>query len=142
MENDCDRFKLQRFLDAQAHTYSEALREMKAGRKEGHWIWYIFPQIKGLGYSYNANYYGISGLGEAQAYLQCETLNYRLREITAAILELPTDNPISVFGGIDALKLRSSMTLFDQASPNDIYGQVLDKYFGGQRDKRTLSMLH
>ena len=104
-------------------------------------MWYIFPQLKHLGHSYNAKYYGLSGVDEAAAYLAEPVLGQRLREVTTAILNLPTNDAYEVFGGIDGMKLRSSMTLFDIVSPNDIFARVLDKYFNGQRDNRTLTLI-
>ena len=134
-------YDLERFLKAQVFDYETALRELRAGEKQSHWIWYIFPQMKGLGHSYNASYYGISGLDEAKAYLAQETLGPRLREATKAVLEINGKTIGEIMPGIDALKLKSSMTLFDRVSPNDIFAQVLDKFFDGQRDEKTLKML-
>lgn len=102
---------------------------------------YIFPQLKHLGHSYNAKYYGLSGVDETAAYLAEPVLGQRLREVSTAILNLPTDDAREVFGGIDGMKLRSSMTLFDLVSPTDIFARVLDKYFNGQRDNRTLTII-
>ena len=104
-------------------------------------MWYIFPQLKHLGHSYNAKYYGLSGVDEAAAYLAEPVLGQRLREVSTAILNLPTNDAHEVFGGIDSLKLRSSMTLFDLVSPNDVFARVLDKYFNVQRDNRTLTII-
>lgn len=136
-----DRFNLGRFVEAQEGAYATALRELQEGRKQSHWIWYIFPQLKHLGYSRNSKFYGISGTEEATAYLENPVLSQRLREVSATILNLPTDDAVEVFGEIDARKLQSSMTLFDLVSPNDIYAQVLDKYFNGQRDKITINII-
>lgn len=133
-----DKYELQRFLDAQENSYTIALEELKEGRKRSHWIWYIFPQLKGLGRSYNSNFYGISGIEEATAYLEHPVLGSRLREISETILALDDTDAVSIFGGIDARKLRSSMTLFDMVSPNDVFARVLDKYFSGKRDSCTL----
>ena len=133
---------LERFEKAQARDYQQALAEIRAGRKASHWIWYIFPQLKGLGFSYNAEYYGIADEGEARRYLAHPVLGARLREITMALLELPENNPLSVMGHPDDLKLLSSMTLFAQISDEgSIFHQVIDKYYGGHPDKRTLQML-
>lgn len=136
-----ENYNLKRFIDAQEGVYPVALRELREGRKRSHWMWYIFPQLKQLGHSYNSKYYGLSGKDEAAAYLAEPVLGQRLREVSTAILNLPTNDAHEVFGGIDSLKLRSSMTLFDLVSPNDVFARVLDKYFNGQRDNRTLSII-
>lgn len=130
-----------RFIKAQENMYDTALAEVRKGKKESHWIWYVLPQLRGLGRTYNSNYYGLENLEEAKAYLDELILNTRLNEILNVLLSLPTNDPESIFGKLDALKLKSSMTLFDLASPNDIFACVLDKYFNGQRDHRTISML-
>ena len=141
-----DKFNLERFVEAQdtepLGDYQQALAEMRAGQKRGHWIWYIFPQMKGLGRSPNSDFFGISGLEEAKAYLAHEVLGPRLREITEAVLENEGE-PIDVLMGweVDAMKLKSSMTLFDAASPNDIFGDVLEMFFDGQRCWKTRSMI-
>ena len=136
-----ENYNLRRFIEAQEGVYPVALRELREGRKRSHWMWYIFPQLKHLGHSYNAKYYGLSGVDEAAAYLAEPVLGQRLREVSTAILNLPTNDAHEVFGGIDSLKLRSSMTLFDLVSPNDVFARVLDKYFNGQRDNRTLTII-
>lgn len=133
--------KIERFVQAQNDVYSFALNEMESGRKRSHWMWFIFPQLKGLGHSYKSRFYGISGTEEASEYLKDPILGQRLREISNAILNLATDDAVEVFGGIDSRKLKSSMTLFDYVSPNDIFAQVLDKYFDGRRDNRTITIL-
>ncbi|MDE5814572.1 MAG: DUF1810 domain-containing protein [Muribaculaceae bacterium] len=135
-----DIFDLNRFLQAQESTYPYALRELKEGYKRSHWMWYIFPQMRGLGHSRMSNYYGISGLEETKAYLENPILNQRLREVCEAILGLDTNDAREVFGGIDSLKLKSSMTLFDLASPDNIFAKVLDKFFDGKRCEKTLAM--
>jgi uncharacterized protein (DUF1810 family) len=132
---------LQRFLSAQEHDYPIALREIQNGCKKSHWIWYIFPQIKGLGRSYQSEYYGIANRQEAEAYLAEPTLNARLREITLALLEHRNKTAIQILGHTDALKVKSSMTLFDIVSPNDIYADVLNTFFAGQRCKQTLEYI-
>ena len=136
-----ENYNLKRFIEAQEGVYPVALRELREGRKRSHWMWYIFPQLKHLGHSYNAKYYGLSSVDEAAAYLAEPVLGQRLREVSTAILNLPTNDAHEVFGGIDSLKLRSSMTLFDLVSPNDVFARVLDKYFNGQRDNRTLTII-
>ena len=134
--------ELSRFLDPQKFQYEDALAEMKQGRKTGHWIWFIFPQMKGLGHSWQADYYGLSGLREARAYLADPILGPRLRRITEAVLSHSDINVVALMGGeIDALKLRSSMTLFDAVSSDDIFGQVLDLFFGGERDQRSQELI-
>ena len=133
---------LERFVKAQAGVYETALEEMRRGRKESHWIWYIFPQLKGLGLSETAQYYGIDGMAEAKAYLNHETLRKRLIEISEALLALPTDDALAVMGSPDNLKLCSSMTLFAMADKRgEVFHKVLDKFYGGQMDKRTLELL-
>lgn len=134
-------YQLNRFLQAQDYCYNQALSEIKAGRKQSHWIWYIFPQMKGLGYSYNSNYYGISGLEEASEYLNHPVLGARLREATLSILSLNGLDIDEIMPRIDAIKLKSSMTLFDAVSPNDVFAEVLQKYYAGIRDNRTLQMI-
>lgn len=133
---------IQRFAAAQSNeAYDRALAEIRAGRKRGHWIWYVFPQVRGLGMSRNANYYGIGSWKELRAYVADDLLMRRLVEISQALLELEGNDPVSVLGGIDAVKVRSSMTLFELASDNPVFGQVLDKYYGGERDPLTLKLV-
>lgn len=135
-------YDLQRFKDAQEWDYGQALAEIRAGRKRSHWIWYVFPQLKGLGRSSMCACYGIDGMGEAKAYLSDEILRSRLVEISQALLELSGDDPVSVMGHIDALKLRSCMTLFSRVpGSNPVFGAVLDKYYDGEPDPLTLEML-
>jgi uncharacterized protein (DUF1810 family) len=135
-----DPHRLQRFVDAQdeAGTYDRALAELRAGRKTSHWIWFVFPQIAGLGRSPTARAYAISSLDEAQAYLEHPVLGPRLAEGTRALLE-HTDKPATeILGGIDAIKLRSSMTLFARAAPDEpLFRQVLDAFFDGEADEAT-----
>ena len=133
---------IERFISAQERDYATALQEVKNGRKQGHWIWYIFPQIAGLGASSTSQYYAIADLNEAKEYLANPTLRARLTEISTALLELSTDNAESVFGYLDAMKVRSSMTLFKHADEGcEIWNAVLEKFFGGQEDWRTLSLI-
>lgn len=136
-----DSWNIDRFLMAQENIYPIAFQELQNGRKRSLWMWYIFPQLKGLGHSYNSNFYGISEREEAVAYLEHPILGHRLREVSMTILNLPTNNAVAVFGNIDSCKLKSSMTLFDFVSPNDIFARILDKYFNGQRDKKTIYIL-
>lgn len=133
---------LTRFKDAQAYSYDAALLEIRTGRKRGHWMWYIFPQIQGLGQSAISRHYAIANLQEAKDYLQDKILGSRLEEICRAALEVVSNDPLEVFGYPDNLKLRSSMTLFEAAAPdNELFGKVLDKYFNGDRDTLTLNIL-
>ena len=133
---------IKRFLEAQDSAYSgyaEALKEIRAGRKTGHWIWYIFPQLRGLGLSGTAQYYGIDGRREAEAYLNHPILGPRLREITLAVLAHPDKSAEYLLGSqIDAIKLKSCMTLFDCISSNDVFAQVLDTFYHGERDRHSL----
>ena len=133
---------LQRFLDAQATDYAPALAEMRAGRKRSHWMWYIFPQIQGLGYSSMAQHYAISDAAEAAVYLSHPVLGPRLVEISKALLGLPGSNATSVMGSPDDVKLKSSMTLFGAVPGADpVFQAVLDKFFGGAPDAATLRLL-
>ena len=135
-------YDLKRFLMAQEHDYALALAEIRAGHKRSHWMWYIFPQLRGLGYSYYADYYGIADTEEAQKYLAHPILGTRLREISGALLELPENNPVRVLGKPDDLKLCSCMTLFEYvAEENCVFSKVLEKYYAGKRDAITLRML-
>lgn len=106
-------YNISRFKDEQERIYTIALQELHEGRKRSHWMWYVFPQLKGLGHSYNSKFYGISGPEEASEYLEDPILGQRLREISNVILNLATDDAVAVFGGTDSRKLKSSMTLFD-----------------------------
>lgn len=122
--------ELQRFLDGQRFGYETALKEMIAGEKRNHWIWYVFPQIKGLGHSPNSHLYGIKDLDEAKAYLAHPVLGTRLREITNVVLIHADKDIHAIMGsGLDAMKFKSSMTLFDAASPEDIFGKALEVFF-------------
>ena len=134
-------YDLDRFVKAQEKMYDIALNEIKNGKKISHFMWYIFPQLKGLGYSDISNYYGISGLDEAKEYLEDEILGNRLYNITLELLKIDEDDPINIFGNVDALKLKSSMTLFDIVSDDEIFYDVLKKYYGGKKDERTIALL-
>ncbi|MBO7552437.1 MAG: DUF1810 domain-containing protein [Bacteroidaceae bacterium] len=137
-------YDLERFLTSQNGGYADyqrAFSEIKAGRKLSHWIWYVFPQIKGLGFSYNSEYYGISGLEEAKAYLNHPVLGARLREISEAFLNLNAGSALDILGRPDDLKVRSCMTLFDMVSEHDIFEQVITKYYYGERCPKTLLRL-
>lgn len=134
---------IERFVEAQEnYGYESALEEIRQGRKRGHWIWFIFPQMKGLGHSTNAQFYGISSLEEAKAYLEHPVLGPHLREITAAVLSHRGERIVEIMdSGIDAMKLRSSMTLFDIAAPDDIFADVLEAFYEGSRDTMTINLL-
>jgi uncharacterized protein (DUF1810 family) len=139
-----DRFDLGRFVDAQDQggTYAAALAELRAGRKTSHWMWFVFPQIAGLGQSPISRRFAIASLDEARAYLSDPVLGPRLIECATTLTELATENPEQIFGGIDALKLRSSMTLFARADPDTpVFAQVLDQYFDGEADAATIRLL-
>lgn len=140
MEN-IENTGLQRFIEAQNDSYDQALKEIRNGRKLTHWIWYIFPQMKGLGFSYNSEYYGITSLQEARDYLENELLRKRLFEITESLLMYKGKDIESIMGDIDALKLKSSMTLFDAVQPGSVFGEVLDEFYGGERCRRTLEKI-
>lgn len=133
-------YNLARFIEAQEYNYQNALQEIRDGRKISHWIWFIYPQMKGLGRSYNSQYYGISSLEEARAYLAHPLLGMRLREITHALLTHKLESADKILGHIDALKVRSCMTLFDIIEPNTIFAEVLDSFYGGTRDNHTLQL--
>ena len=133
--------ELERFVKAQHDTYETAFSEIRQGCKRTHWIWYIFPQLVGLGHSSNARYYGIRNRAEAEAYLNHPVLGSRLHRISERLLTVEGRTAREILGNLDAMKVRSSMTLFDAVSPNDIFGLVLDKFYGGQRCQYTLEML-
>ena len=132
---------LQRFISAQKHDYSTALEEIMRGKKQSHWIWYIFPQMTGLGHSYYSKTYGISSIDEAREYLAHDVLGTRLREITMALLSHNGLTAYDILGEIDSKKVRSCMTLFDAVSPDDIFNSVLEKYYSGRRCDATLAMI-
>ena len=134
---------LNRFLQAQYYQYETALKEIQNGRKQSHWMWYIFPQLRGLGQSSMAWEYGITDLEEAKEYLAHPILGVRLLEICNAAFNTSSNNAVEVFGFPDNLKLKSSMTLFEAADPQQaIFGQILMKFFNGERDSATLGILH
>lgn len=132
---------LERFVKAQKRDYQLALAEVRAGKKQSHWIWYIFPQMYGLGHSCYANLYGIRDKKEAEEYLKHKILEKRLREITMALLEHDACSAEDIFGNLDAMKVRSSMTLFDIVSPEDIFDEILNKFYANQRCDITIRML-
>ena len=132
---------LDRFLRVQVQDYDTAYEEMEHGRKVSHWIWYIFPQIKGLGRSKKSEYFGIESADEARRYLENDILSKRLYDITRVLLTHRGIDADSIMGSVDALKLKSSMTLFDAVSPHDIFEEVLDEFYEGKRCPLTLFML-
>ena len=131
---------MKRFVEAHNRDFSTAIAEVKKGHKSSHWIWYIFPQVAGLGSSYNSHLYAISSLDEAEAFLADSTLAANLKEICRALLSLNGVSAHDVFAD-DAKKVRSSMTLFDAIAPGEIFEEVLEKFFNGERDRRTLCRL-
>lgn len=137
-----DPFDLQRFVDAQDGIYESALAELCAGDKRSHWMWFIFPQLRGLGRSPTAQYYGIGSLDEARAYLIHPQLGPRLRECIEAILPWHDRRSAEqILGSVDALKLRSSLTLFDRVEEDGLFAAALQAFFDGERDERTLALL-
>jgi uncharacterized protein (DUF1810 family) len=137
-----DRFNLTRFIAAQEHAYDTALAEVTQGRKRSHWMWYIFPQLRGLGFSPTAQLYGISGSEEARAYLAHPVLGPRLIAICEAALAIEGCSATEIFGKPDDMKLRSCATLFAQISAlNSVFHMLLEKYFGGEEDPHTLELL-
>jgi uncharacterized protein (DUF1810 family) len=139
-----DEFDLQRFIDAQESggTYKQAVVELRSARKTSHWMWFVFPQIAGLGHSSMAQRYAISSLAEARAYLYHPVLGRRLLDCVMTLLNLPGNDPVAIFGSVDAQKLRSSMTLFSQADPmQQKFSEVITRYFGGEADLATINLL-
>src|SRR5690554_2420425 len=133
---------LSRFLEVQDGVYDTALKEVRNGRKTGHWMWYIFPQISGLGFSETSRFYAIKNQAEAVEYLNHEILGARLVEISTELLNLQANNPVEVFGSIDSLKLKSSMTLFSLLeNSHPVFQKVLDKFYGGKKDENTVQLL-
>ena len=135
---------LERFVEAQDRggTYDQALAELRRGRKTSHWMWFVFPQVAGLGRSSSAQHYALAGLDEARAYLAHPVLGPRLRECAQALLDTGATDAEAVLGGIDALKLRSSMTLFAHAAPDEpLFPQVLQRFYGGAQDDATVRLL-
>ena len=142
-KNSMNINSLDRFLTAQEKTYEIALTEIKGGKKRTHWMWYIFPQLRGLGMSSMAHTYGISGLDEAKAYLAHPVLSKRIYELCGALLEHKDKSACDIFGEIDEMKLKSSMTLFALVSEDgSVFHQVLDTFFGGDADAATLNLLN
>ena len=136
-----DAFDLARFVKAQAGIYEQALAEIRSGRKRSHWMWFIFPQFAGLGHSPMAQRYAIGSIAEARAYLADPVLGTRYRECVASLQALPATTAERVFGGIDAIKLKSSLTLFDEANHEPLFSEAIGRWFEGQRDEATLRLL-
>ena len=134
-------YNLERFVEAQETHYANALEEIKQGFKSSHWMWFIFPQLDGLGFSYMAKFYGIKCLKEVQEYLEHPILGMRLREISKELLNHKDKTACEILGEIDAMKLKSSMTLFDFVSPNEIFNEVLLMFYNGARDEKTLHLI-
>ncbi|MEO6915869.1 MAG: DUF1810 domain-containing protein [Chitinophagaceae bacterium] len=133
---------LKKFIDAQSSTYEKAFTELKNGKKQGHWIWFIFPQIAGLGFSETSKFYSIKDIGEARAYLADPSLGPRLIEISNVLLTLGSNDALKIFGSPDNLKLKSSMTLFSTLeTTHEVFDEVLLKFFNGERDEKTLNIL-
>lgn len=138
-----DPFDLQRFVTAQARSFEAALGELKAGEKRSHWMWYVFPQLRGLGHSPTAQFYGLASLDEARAYLSHPVLGERLKRCVEAVLAVQGRSLRAIFGSPDDMKFRSSMTLFARAAPDreTLFRQALDRYCEGRADERTLALL-
>jgi uncharacterized protein (DUF1810 family) len=137
-----DSFDLQRFVAAQDPVYADVRAELAAGAKTSHWMWFVFPQLRALGRSATALHYGLGSLDEAQAYARHSVLGARLRECAALVLGVEGRSARRIFGAIDEMKLRSCMTLFERAVPSEpVFAQVLQKYYGGERDPLTLERL-
>ena len=137
-----DPFHLQRFVTAQDEVYDDVVSELTAGHKESHWMWFVFPQVAGLGFSLNAEFYAIGSRAEAAAYLEHPVLGARLRECAELLLAVKGRSATQIFGVPDDVKLRSSMTLFAQVAAQDsVFSKVLEKYFGGVPDPATLAAL-
>jgi len=139
-----EKYDLERFVTAQdrGHTYADAVRELRRGTKTSHWMWFVFPQLAGLGRSAMAQAYAITSLGEAQAYLDHPVLGARLRECVAILADLTGRTAPEIFGGLDALKLRSSLTLFHRAAPDEAgFTRLLEQYFAGEPDPETDRLL-
>jgi uncharacterized protein (DUF1810 family) len=137
-----DPYHLSRFVEAQEHDYARALAEIKSGRKRSHWMWYIFPQLDGLGFSATSKHYAVKGRAEAEAYLRHPLLGPRLLECCDAVLGVEGRSALDIFGSTDAVKLKSCATLFACVSPaGSVFDRLLQKYFQGERDAKTLRLL-
>lgn len=137
------KYNLTRFLDAQNQVYLNALDEIRRGRKQSHWMWFVFPQLKGLGHSTTSEFYGITDLDEAESYLAHPVLGKHLVEISGQLLKIEGKTASEIFGSPDDMKLRSSMTLFSTAgNTHPVFKQVLEKYFSGIPDELTMKLLN
>ena len=137
-----DPYDLSRFVEAQRDVYDHAVGELRDGRKRSHWMWFVFPQVAGLGQSPTAQHFGVRGLAEATAYVAHPVLGPRLVDAAAALTALPGGDPVAVLGSVDAMKLRSSMTLFAHAADGEpVFADVLAQYYGGDEDPATLSRI-
>jgi uncharacterized protein (DUF1810 family) len=137
-----DPYKLARFLEAQEHEYERAVSEIREGRKRSHWMWYVFPQFEGLGFSATSRHFAIKSKDEAAAYLAHPVLGRRLTECAEALLQLEGHTAAEIFGSPDDMKLRSSATLFAMVSPaGSVFHRVIEKYFAGQKDERTVRLV-
>ena len=136
-----DPFHLERFVTAQAPVYSTVLRELRDAYKRSHWMWYIFPQLRGLGFSSTAQFYGLTSLDEARAYLDHPVLGPRLIECTQRVIDAKAPSLNAIFGSPDDSKFCSSMTLFDLAKPDAVFGKALERWCQGRRDDRTVAMV-
>ena len=132
---------LRRFVEAQAPLYEMALSELKTGRKQTHWMWFVFPQVKALGRSSMAHFYGLHDLIEAQSYWAHPVLGSRLKECVLAVLEVPSKTAHEIFGSPDDLKFCSCLTLFEQVSPDECFGVALERFYSGRRDEKTMALL-
>lgn len=142
MPHATEPFNLSRFVSAQAPVWEAVLQELRAGRKQTHWMWFVFPQLAVLGRSATAKHYGLAGLEEAKAYLAHPVLGARLREASQLLLQLPPSGAEDIFGSVDAMKLRSCLTLFAAAAPHEpVFQQCLQRYFAGQADSLTIERL-
>jgi len=142
MSSLSDAFRLQRFLDAQAGVYGAVVAELRAGQKRTHWMWFVFPQIAGLGLSPTSVFYAIGSMEEARAYAVHPTLGARLSECAGLVLSVDGRTALQIFGGVDARKFQSSMTLFAEARPEErVFAACLEKYYAGERDKATLERI-
>lgn len=135
-------FNIARFEKAQAEIYQSVVAELRAGQKRSHWMWFVFPQMRGLGLSERAQFFGITSRGEAEAYLAHPVLGVRLRECVRLVQIIEGRTAKEIFGAVDDMKLRSCLTLFDAVSPKDVFGEVLEKYYDGERDAKTLRLLN
>jgi uncharacterized protein (DUF1810 family) len=137
-----DPHRLQRFVDAQSPVYDQVLLELAEGAKRGHWMWFVFPQLRALGRSATAQHFGLGSLAEAQAYLAHPLLGPRLKQCTQAVPGVQRRSALQIFGMPDVLKFCSSMTLFERAASHEaVFAQALDKFYVGQRDAQTLALL-